>query len=1205
MATGDPVATGSEQVTAPPTAPEAATGIQAPPEGAPDASRIPLPARPPEPAVVPESHLARVRFLDGVLVLLTLLFAFLCASFRASNTDLFLHLATGRLIAQGGYTIGHDPFTFTADGGWVNHSWLYDLVSYLIYNSAGEWGGLILVVLKALLVTLAAALMLKAGSLPGQRQWIPVLCTLLAVLAMSPRLLLQPHIVSVVLLALTLYLLTRPAGSRARWLLPLVCLAWVNLDAWFLLGPVTILLYLAGEALQQAQDRGTPEAGAASPGSVGELALPKPLSLAQLGLVLLASVAACLINPHHVRAFTVLPVGLLRTGAMDTLRADIFRGYFVSPFENVYFSPTYGLSVAGLAYFVLLGVSLFSFVATAVWNHDGLRYWRALVWLATAILSSWNVRAVPFFAVVAAPIASLNFLDLAVKILGAEPRPERRWMRLAVAGRVLTLLAAVALVALSVPGWLQAQPYHRRQVAWGVEIDPGLRDAAETVARWRDKEALPAGQRWFNTSPDVVYYFAWFCPGERFFIDGRLELFGDVAKDMVAARKSISGEDRPMTQEQADPGPPAWRRVFADRDVSFVAFYSPDLANSSSGLTSLERLYSNPDEFVPCYVEASTALFAWRQPRAVAYAGADKKQPPLNPRLPVDFNARAFGKDAVTAPPEAPRPAGAGPWWQQMLQAKGATPPEALTAVQQLKRFEGMAFRYQVENQRSYLATVAALLGGQTTAPGGALGVLLPARLTLTYNRELFPEGDRSPLAALAMDVVERFMRRYDSGPVASLYLAVRDARKGLAKNPDDITSLLSLSQAYRTLYYQTREFAASTVRHQGREIPVFPAVRSLRQAQTAAAAQGVLNVNPRLEQARAAHMRLASVFIDPQSPYFEAHVRHVKEVLRINKLLPVPPGIPRDQYADYIKGQEENAKNLEKQLKARRDQYEVDGSRFRKEDVMQRAALAAQQGLAETAVKLLLEADPKHLRDPNDPRQAPGLVLMLDLLFGLGRVDEVRQILGGDPDSGVAVDRRGFGMHPLGLPAYDWYQVQLGAVTGDYEGADKALAECAESVRTSPLYTMVLARLEITPLETADKDGDARLFAGMLAGLSVLDGAEGATRTPWYLVRSLPTKLFHARAPHALKRDEEHPVQMGVRFLQNRLELEAELWTLRGWLALEAGRIDQAKEYAAKAISLADVGGDGRGNRYLMPFRSQALAGLVQGLARNAQPRK
>src|SRR5262249_27887455 len=73
---------------------------------------------------VPEEFAAEVRRLDRVLLVLGIGLSFLLASFAIRNTDFWMHLATGRLLAKGNYQFGVDPFAFTTtDTSWVNHSW--------------------------------------------------------------------------------------------------------------------------------------------------------------------------------------------------------------------------------------------------------------------------------------------------------------------------------------------------------------------------------------------------------------------------------------------------------------------------------------------------------------------------------------------------------------------------------------------------------------------------------------------------------------------------------------------------------------------------------------------------------------------------------------------------------------------------------------------------------------------------------------------------------------------------------------------------------------------------------------------------------------------------------------------------------------------------------------------------------------------------
>ena len=201
-------------------------------------SSIPIPHPPPRPIG------RRFPFLDGLLLWVVVLFAFLSALFPAYNSDFFLHAATGRLIAHGQYQIGVDPFAFTTqDAVWINHNWLYDWIVFLLYDSSAI-GGAVLIVLKSLMIAALAYVMLRTAAEPDRSGWIPAGCVGLAVLALSARVYLQPAVISFLFLGLTLWLLHLPGRLRGRtnrpspyWLIPPLCLLWVNLDEWFLLGP--------------------------------------------------------------------------------------------------------------------------------------------------------------------------------------------------------------------------------------------------------------------------------------------------------------------------------------------------------------------------------------------------------------------------------------------------------------------------------------------------------------------------------------------------------------------------------------------------------------------------------------------------------------------------------------------------------------------------------------------------------------------------------------------------------------------------------------------------------------------------------------------------------------------------------------------------------------------------------------------------------
>src|SRR5262245_47335977 len=193
------------------------------------------------PAPVP-ARSKRWPILDALLVALVVVLGFVLASFAARNSDLLLHLATGRALVQGDYQpwSGTDPFAFTTQGVyWVNHSWLLDVLAYGLFSLTGGVG---LVVVKALLVAAVAVILIRL-SWTGMSVWLPVVCTALALLAASAQLELRPEIVSCLFLALTLWFVQHPTCQpdessllrplRAYWPLLVLQVAWVNMDSWF------------------------------------------------------------------------------------------------------------------------------------------------------------------------------------------------------------------------------------------------------------------------------------------------------------------------------------------------------------------------------------------------------------------------------------------------------------------------------------------------------------------------------------------------------------------------------------------------------------------------------------------------------------------------------------------------------------------------------------------------------------------------------------------------------------------------------------------------------------------------------------------------------------------------------------------------------------------------------------------------------------
>lgn len=490
-------------------------------------------------AVIPLSPAADMptyrggRGIDLLSIGLLLAFAFVSASYVARNSDVWLHLATGRLLVQGEYRFGVDPFTYTATTQyWVNHAWLFDIGLYWIF---GQFGGAGVVALKAIAIVATAALMLYSARGRGPA-WMATGCILLAVLAMSSRLLLQPMVVSLLLLAGCLCCLR--IGGRALVAIPILIAVWVNVDSWFVLGPALVALFWVGQRLD--------------PNRTTQPSWPIWLFPAVF--------CACLLNPHHIYAIQLpweLSPAVWRSGFRTDPR---FAGLFASPWRWEPLGAAGGYNFAAWAFFVLFGLGLVSFAVNrrAVWG------WRASVWLAFALLAAWQVRLIPFFAVVAGPITALNL---------GEVWPSGAYAR---SGRGLIFTTVITLLVLGWQGWTNGIHNHERGAAWAVHPDPTLVRAASGVVSWRQTNTAPPEARVFPTHPDVGHYLAWFAPGEKYLLDSRLKLFTGVADEFAVLSRAVGVLPHDGTEPSAE--------TLNQFGIAAVLLYDPSGARLTRGL---------------------------------------------------------------------------------------------------------------------------------------------------------------------------------------------------------------------------------------------------------------------------------------------------------------------------------------------------------------------------------------------------------------------------------------------------------------------------------------------------------------------------------------------------------------------------------------------------------------------------------------------
>jgi hypothetical protein len=1089
--------------------PTAASPEEVPGSGA---GTIPLPPAQHSTAP-PATGNQRRRAWDFFLTFLVLVLAFLSASFVARNSDLWFHLATGRLVAQGQFSFGADPFAYTTQNVyWACHSWLFDLVFYELY---GLIGGVGLVVLKALFIAALAGLLLCVRRSDGA-VWPPVICTTLAVVAMSPRLLLQPACASYGLLGLTFWLLWKPQKSGLQiekqgatslppiryLLLPLLFALWVNVDEWFFLGPVLAALFWLGERLQ------------------GQKRTP--------AWVVFAGLAACLLNPYTFHAFT-LPSELSALLGPTGLREDVrFQAIFASPWSLTNLRSS-GTNPAALAYFALTFLGLVSFVL----NREALLSWRLAVWLPFALLAAWQARTIPFFAVVAAPVTALNWQDFLAGLSGkATKRVDNRSgllfglsPLLRAAGGLVLLLGLPALMYFTWTSWQLETGREGRHIAWGLQSEPSLQRAAETLRDWRRDGLLLDSERVFAVSPEAAQYGAWFSPGEEHFLDHRYQLFHASAQDYeLVCRALLPNLVSPRSQKHGTDreGEKDWRQVLRDHSVAVVVLYDRDPQRL---FAVLHHLADDPQHWTLLAVSGQALIFGWNEARP----------PGAFSHLAFDADRLAFGRQDERARHALPAAPETGPehlspdrgYWARF--ARPPAPPtwESTAATMYLHYADDSDARERQRQQDHYLMPAyAASLTGLPALPSA----LPQAALQIVQARDLLYLPDNAQMFLVRDQLGPFFAPLVERSPALPL-LAVRAARKAVAANPEDSNAWLRLGQAYLLLRNFTCERSAEGL---------LPPLAQLRYVQIVTALEQAVRLDPDLE---AAHRELA--FLYGERNYLDQALEHRREELRVSARARPRLGETAEEQADRLEFLEKDTAKLVEMVQDGRLKYASASSTLQGGKLAQ-AGLALRLGLARKAVEEIL------LPTPADVLGVPGIKLEMDLLLTLGRAEEVRSILS---DEGLQASKQGLLYDNLpppktsdgaplyaiyyDFPAYEWLHMLQAAAVGDY-------AQAGEDVRA--IRSRLRAGRERLKLQQQELDRRLSIFIpGLLSGPPPC--------VPAFAIQVLGNLLKERALYEAW--------DPAVRAQQ------ADLCVLEGLLALEQGDTDAARSAFAEAQEL------------------------------------
>ncbi|MFO8183470.1 MAG: hypothetical protein R6U39_04790 [Candidatus Aegiribacteria sp.] len=401
--------------------------------------------------------------------LILAVFLAVCALYSLTpvhNGNFFWHLRNGEDILETGTIRTADPFTWTRCGEtWLQQEWVAEVMFAVSWKTAGEAGP---VIFKALVIVMAAFLVSMAAVRRGASIPAVVVTGLLWFALSHGRWIVRPHIISILMFSLYLYLMAGGTGgflSTLAVFLPLQII-WTNAHAGFIMGWFLLGIPLLDSVLAR-----------------------RPRSALERGGILAAVVLSAGVHPNGFGSVTYITDFLSRPLFRETIRE------WWSPFHPMY-HPGQEISTTAVLLVVLLAATWTLVLARR--RKIGASRMLALAALSAAsLLSSRNI----------------DFLALAA-LAWVSP----------LLGRVRLRIPAILLAAAAAVPFLTGVPREfgppRRP---GVGVDWSIYPRRLTEFLRQNPELLQA--RVFNTN-EISGYLQ-YVMGEDLplYMDGRCHLF--------------------------------------------------------------------------------------------------------------------------------------------------------------------------------------------------------------------------------------------------------------------------------------------------------------------------------------------------------------------------------------------------------------------------------------------------------------------------------------------------------------------------------------------------------------------------------------------------------------------------------------------------------------------------------------------------------
>ncbi len=418
----------------------------------------------------------------------------------------------------------------------------------------------------------------------------------------------------------------------------------------------------------------------------------------------------------------------------------------------------------------------------------GLELPRLVLFLFFAFLSAFSFRLIPFFAIVAGPIAVLNFQD-AFRGSAATTR-----YQLALGVRVGALVAGVALLLCAWPGWLHSSAGNwrfTRHVAWGVAEDPGVLQAAQTIRQVQMQSGLC--KLGCTYSIDAGNVFAWVAlrsePTLKLFGDSRYampleraEAYGKIRRGLLDESQAMNAAlepDKAKRDRYAD-ARRQYQRAMRQSGVDYVVLTAVN--NDAKTHAIAQHMLADHAQWALLYHDGRTAVFGWLDPDP---AKRTASEPYRALRLDLDSLATP-----PTMPPNVPR---------VVLEGAGVAPPPKLA------RDDWQQYLLGPDEPALSTAQAAQYFElykrGMDSWPVGGIDLALAGAGPPAIWANFAKRDKAKPLNGTNQQgqPVPLF-RPKDIGPTGALIAAVRAGRNAAMESASDFAANYWLGAAYQVL---------------------------------------------------------------------------------------------------------------------------------------------------------------------------------------------------------------------------------------------------------------------------------------------------------------------------------------------------------------------------------------------------------------------